>query len=777
LDAGFSSNIRVTHSAEKHPPTHPGWGWLQKSWWFVRDVLHSLKPARFSFFVALAGAAIFLFVQQGTEILRALAEPNADTGKIELRPVFLFYGALIIWSLQSWYWARVLLDHPPARRTAAPDCESDAVVCWFGVHGPRILGVLPPLIVAGGCLFVAPVGYRAGEAGSPLGILYLFAAVAVLIALALYLFFIWRRGWIEQPADARARRALSLRESRWTVFAILLSSILAFALLVCFWINPVGVGLRLGSGAIVCLAAAAWVCFGSVVVLWAGRLKLPLVGGLLVWAMLCSQCNDNHAIRTIPAEGPVETAAALENTNRKRPVKEAFIAWHDAVQKAYPMAGPGQRPVFIVATEGGGIRAAYWTAIVLASLQDRSLDERKAWMTAHPGVPPSPDFASHLFAISGVSGGSLGAVVFNALLAEDVGYPLERKAHDILRQDFLSPTLGAMFFPDLVQRFLPWPFASADRAAALETAWEHGWDRTISGSASDTGGTSATGLAQPFRKLWRNWKGNVPLPALFLNGTRVESGRRIITSNLPITTTVSGEFSDSEDAEDQLGNRTSGRDIPLSTAAHMSARFTYVSPAGLLPGGGRVVDGGYFENSGAATALEVLYEIEAAIEENKWPETVVPVVIEIRNGPTEQNPDTRKDIVEEKKEPKHEEKRQREFLSEALSPLTTLFNTRSARATFSQEAIESEQESQREAHPGVTVRNRLRYGLHDSAVPLPLGWMLSGGAATEMRDQLQSNEENQASTGAVVEALLGTAALPVTAASPSATPQPAQASP
>jgi len=46
----------------------------------------------------------------------------------------------------------------------------------------------------------------------------------------------------------------------------------------------------------------------------------------------------------------------------------------------------------------------------------------------------------------------------------------------------------------------------------------------------------------------------------------------------------------------------------------MSARFTYVSPAGTLVKDGevhgRVVDGGYFENSEATTTLEVLLTID-----------------------------------------------------------------------------------------------------------------------------------------------------------------------
>jgi hypothetical protein len=46
--------------------------------------------------------------------------------------------------------------------------------------------------------------------------------------------------------------------------------------------------------------------------------------------------------------------------------------------------------------------------------------------------------------------------------------------------------------------------------------------------------------------------------------------------------------------------------VRASTAAHNSARFTYISPAGDLGDKqGSVIDGGYFENYGALTALEL----------------------------------------------------------------------------------------------------------------------------------------------------------------------------
>jgi patatin-like phospholipase len=695
------------------------WRWLQRQWLFVREIVRALSPARFSFFVALAGGAIFLFVQQGTEILRGLAEPNPDSLKVDLYSVVFFFAALTTWSLHSWYWSRVMLNLHVSHSPTPSHVSSARVTAWFCLHGPRILGVLPPFIVAVACFFVAPQGYSKDAPGHPRTNLVVFGGVALLLVVLLYVFFILRRQYLDAQASGPQKDRGTLR---WALAFFLFSVVLLFL----FLFQPVRAGLVIGSGAILCLAATSWVCFGSLLVFLTNRLRLPLIGLLIVWAMICSLWNDNHRIRTVP----IEPALVLPSEPDKAPVQQAFRAWHAAVQKAYPAAtngaSPAPRPVFIVATEGGGIRAAYWTALVLSALEDQSLDQRKAWTETHPGQPPPPDFVSHLFAVSGVSGGSLGAVVFNALLAENVAYPLKDRAHDILRQDFLSPTLAAMFFPDLIQRFLPFRIPPADRGAVLEKAWEYGWERTISGQ--DKTVERPNRLREPLRKLWQDWRGNVPLPALFLNGTRVESGKRIITSNVPINPGPRIDFADAEDAEVKLGNDAT-HDMPLSTAAHMSARFTYVSPAGLLPDGGHVVDGGYFENSGAATALEVLYEVEAAIQSEGSSEVVVPVIIEIRNGPTKEKPD----ITSPAATPAPSDKQ--EFLSEALAPVSTLLNTRDARGTFSQAAIRSEQES-------VTPRfaNWFLIGLHKSPVPLPLGWMLSGDAANEMRNQLDDNQ-------------------------------------
>src|SRR5207248_9641462 len=75
-----------------------------------------------------------------------------------------------------------------------------------------------------------------------------------------------------------------------------------------------------------------------------------------------------------------------------------------------------------------------------------------------------------------------------------------------------------------------------------------------------------------------------------------------------------------------------GCHIPLSTAAHMSARFTFVSPAGRFPDGSHVVDGGYFENSAAVAAYEIATRIKEWCAFKKIANVDVKVIM-ISNNP------------------------------------------------------------------------------------------------------------------------------------------------
>src|SRR5262249_51097430 len=148
------------------------------------------------------------------------------------------------------------------------------------------------------------------------------------------------------------------------------------------------------------------------------------------------------------------------------------------------------------------------------------------------------------------------------------------------------------FLPDLGQ---------SDRGTALERSFENA-----------SGGL----LTRPFLSLFPYKKdsaaqGRAPWrPILLFNATHEETGKRIITGHVLIERNV---FIDSLDALYLLK-----KDVRASTAAHNSARFTYISPAGNLGDTyGSVIDGGYFENFGALTALEIARAAEAALEKEK----------------------------------------------------------------------------------------------------------------------------------------------------------------
>jgi hypothetical protein len=120
-----------------------------------------------------------------------------------------------------------------------------------------------------------------------------------------------------------------------------------------------------------------------------------------------------------------------------------------------------------------------------------------------------------------------------------------------------------------------------------------------------------------------------------------------------------------------------GSDLRLSTAAHNSARFLYVSPPGRLQRGdtlefGHVVDGGYFENSGLATLREI---IEAVRERDP---SANPIVLYLCNDPLPCNVRNR---------PENVPTVPRATVVEWFGPLRALLSTRDARGSLSRADI------------------------------------------------------------------------------------------
>lgn len=615
---------------------------FEEFWKPIRLYLRYIMPARFAAIVlAIAG---FAFASgQGQDILRALAEADAD-GSVHWPRTLLFVAAVSLLASVTWFSTRHLLsadasDHP---RTAT----------WF----PRILGTIAFVVTIIDVLN-ARGAYNESYA-APRRVLLIIAAI---LALCGVLFL----------ATARLRRGAA---EGTTIRILLALVVLNFVFLLAAALAPQQVG-RLGSGTIVYLAAALWVAAGWLLIWIGDRAKFPVMTALFVLALIFSPFNDNHAIRR------------LDVAPGNRPDLETYFrARYARLRQLDPR--PGRLPVFVVATEGGGIRAAYWTTTVLTHLQDSIR------------INGSPSFADHCFAISGVSGGSLGALVFNALRMEEIDRGNSFKFHPHAQamlgenSDSLTPTLAVMLQPDLVQRFLPFPLFH-DRAQALEQSWEYWWKKAVGNDR----------FSQGFVNTSQNPKYATSMPLLLINGTMVEAGNRIITSPVRGGAT----FGDTVDAFDHIG-----RDLRFSTTALQSARFTYVSPAGTLIQDnktiGHVVDGGYFENSGAASGEEIAYWLHENLDVDVW-------IIIIKYGPDSSGFPPPERVA-----------------NELLSPLRAIFDTRDARGELAVVNIHK-----------FAPQRVLTFRLMPQGAPLPLGWLLSLRSQREIDGAIQSTENSAAS--------------------------------
>jgi hypothetical protein len=408
-----------------------------------------------------------------------------------------------------------------------------------------------------------------------------------------------------------------------------------------WWAVPVA--RFLGALIVLSMFVATVVFYGSIATWIHERHGIPIAPIALVLAAVFSTWNDSHVVRRVT--GNQSAIAARQD------IAGRFALWkRDSV-------GRHNGTVVLVAAAGGGLRAAYWTAMSLGTLQDRIAN-----------------FNRSVFAISSVSGGSVGASMYAALVRDSTathdvtclhrGRSFQDCVHEFMEEDYLSPVLAKMVAPDFVQTFLPFPWSQLDRSLALEESWESSYERV----------TGKPTMGRRFLSLYDSTSSTSAVPALFLNTTHVETGRRFITA--PVTRgdphPPLGESSvNMHDSEDLL--RLIGSDMRLSTAAHNSARFSYVSPPGRIHRSdtlefGHVVDGGYFENSGLATLREIL---DALKEQDPAAKVVV---LYLCNDPVPCNahPDTLKPVTEP-----------RASIIEWLGPVNAIMSTRGARGSLS----------------------------------------------------------------------------------------------
>lgn len=390
-------------------------------------------------------------------------------------------------------------------------------------------------------------------------------------------------------------------------------------------------------------------------------------------------------------------------------------------------------------------------------------------------------FEKQLFALSGVSGGALGSVVSYAALADarpgpdlprppcsadaeeddwfapyalrsDKG-PLPWRAHEswrgclqtLLAGDFLSPVFSSLNRDDLlaVDNSLRSLFRiearRGDRAAVLEQSWEMRYAR-LTGEAPAAGNQprlstlAASMLDVRARELSGNGNAGKWLPVLLLNGTSVTTGRRIIASDIAISAPTR-IFQNSHNMRELIGDTGAApgpmRDIRLSTGATMSARFPVISPHGTIRGKDdrivdRVVDGGYYENFGAITSLELVRALKSY--------GLKPFIILVNNEPTT----SQMECISEQYTDAPEMPSQSAAFSMFLSPLGAVSGARSARGSHAAVQLCWEVGADRFAY--ITVGR----DPHNPQKALSMSWWLSKHVQKYLDDQLESDSINRA---------------------------------
>ena len=618
-------------------------GFFARGWVAFKELWCESIPLWFP--LLSVGLAIFavLFIDQTTGILEALVGESSSQDATEKALANLqqwhywaFILGLCLWSFVNYESTRLLHQfdyNSPDYAGRLSDREGllANVLKKLERLSPIVAGLGPVVAVALG-FGVLQQTYRLAD--EPLAWRRVFALYApcVVVGLLVFLLPLRTKG---QPTSHSRRLNEKLSK---TAFGIVLTFFVLVLLLVTGTLLTPGMWSVIGPAATLCVIATVFVIAGSLLVFWGGRWRLPLIFLTLLYCVLISTCNDNHRVRLRHDASPSRTYQVFG-------IRDALQAWQDRLPLTERSAKPGQKtPLFIICAEGGGVRAAYWAARLLAYLEDTTRQYPDQY------VP----FSSRVLAISGVSGGSLGAVTFTALLdAQPTGAAPSpdwffKHTANFLGRDQLSAPLASAAFIDATQRFIPFPvFNDHDRAAGLEKAWEQAWNASLQSDAGDP--KRFCHFDNDFRELWRHRgdptapNASTPwIPSLFLNGTSVELGGRIIASDCVIPTP---DYPGAQDALYLLKLRDGGaaRTAPgvfrMSSAVNLSTRFPGISPSGELPGDEqqypqRVVDGGYYDNSGARTAWDNLVALYyKRLEDPDHVSDVIPWIIVIRAGP------------------------------------------------------------------------------------------------------------------------------------------------
>jgi hypothetical protein len=424
----------------------------------------------------------------------------------------------------------------------------------------RAKGLLTPLpaILASACVAAAvATGLLVGAS------LLLVLACGGGAGLILFLFFrllCRQAGWDRIPERLR---------TLWPALVLALATYFGFGLSTS--IDPIGMPRSLGTFALLAVFA------GALATVFACAVMKPKFGALAIAYGLVALLLFDTNSHLIPAAQGRQPAHELDEALSAWLLQRRDLATYRDSHRPYP--------VIFVSSEGGGIYAAAHAYGALTNLARHC-----------------PTFSQHVFVTVGVSGGALG----NALFAGAVD-PVQR-AHAPcaptpatvdpapVATDHLSPVVARLLLVEPVDRLIPGKWMSHDRGQILTDSFlsvAHNPELMRSAITDSFDPRSAR-------------------PSLVAVAVNVADGRRLVMAPFQpseFNTTAEWWPGGASFAENGRGDRQ----ISLLDAAGVAARFPWITPTARLRVSDNedliLADGGYFDNSGADTVLDLINDL------------------------------------------------------------------------------------------------------------------------------------------------------------------------
>lgn len=660
-----------------------------RRFWVILFVL--LNKCWFPIFTTLFAVFLFDFTLQGKDVIA-----EVEFHKSGIRS-FTSLFALWMWAFNSHKLARTTIDLLGTYNLSG---KRDRLARLISSYFPGVLGFLPflasfitfiriqkvpdPIILtmlvieAWFFLIFLLIRRKKAHGNGP--------SLKTLHALSFYLFFIYgifskpvnnlfnkilRRGPQIAP-DLRIekfeykehwRRSMNGEQIlNWSLHAILY-------LLIAIW--PIIFGGFFGPIGLVFIALSFFTILGTVFSYLRKRTGLPGFQILLIIVVVFTLVNDNNKSGIVD-NNHMDDREELNQHFENWVLNKALV--NDTIE------------VTLVAAEGGGLRSAYWTYSVLRQLQ---LD--------------NPEFRNNLYAISSVSGGSVGAALFCTELSTGLTDSLIEVP--IINDDNLSPMVAGLLYVELVQSIIPVDLQNLDRSKVMDKTFATNWENKHQNNQYWEG------------EFLNVWSKDPNLPALFINTTKVEDGRGAIFSNLKFDTLAIRSI----DMMHIVASEPS-----FTSVIGLSCRSPFFQPAGEFEyengkTWGHIADGGYSENSGIGTIYQVYLNLRKLADDMIAEGKVVNIKFNII-------------FISNVILPKND---QGELLHEARMPMNALIHSSYA-GGFSY------------AHIADLTINKINpddhyfeIKLNRDNVELPLGWFFSDKSRGEIVRQLNELSQNK----------------------------------